>query len=142
MNAPRWMSELLGDIFEACVSDVNGRMSGFSYQWAKPANNHWGTWLIQLAPSVVEMSGGKDDGADIFDFVDVDLLALPKCLDEVESFTYDPDHGQEPRITLVGRKGKRDVVVEIYIEPFPDDEPTAVFDLNAGAWRDKRSEGG
>jgi hypothetical protein len=140
MTPPRWVGELLDRIFEACVNDVKGRMSGFSYRWAKPAENHWGTWLIQIAPSLVEMSGGKDDGAAIFDFMDVDLLALPKCLDEVESFSHDPDYGQEPRLTLVGRKGKRDVVVEIYFQPFPDDEPLEVFDFNSGAWRDKQSK--
>jgi hypothetical protein len=36
----------------------------------------------------------KDDGATGFDFVDVDLLALPQCLDEVETFAYDPDYGK------------------------------------------------
>ena len=55
-----------------------------------------GTWLLQIAPSVIEISGGKDDGSTGFDFVDVDLLALPKCLDEVESFDYDPDYGEGP----------------------------------------------
>jgi hypothetical protein len=41
MKPPRWISELVDDIFEACVSEVKGRMSGFSYQWARPADNHW-----------------------------------------------------------------------------------------------------
>jgi hypothetical protein len=53
------------------------------------------------------MAGGKDDGASGFDFVDLDLLALPKCLDKVEFFAYDPDYGDEPHLTLIGRKGKR-----------------------------------
>jgi hypothetical protein len=142
MKPPRWISELFDDIFEACVSELKGRMSGFSYQWARPADNHWGDWLLRIAPSLVEMSGGKDDGAAAFDFVDVDLLSLPKCLDEVEFFAYYPDSGEEPHLTLIGRKGKRDVVVEIYFQPFPDEEPRAVFDFNSKSWRDKPSERG
>ena len=115
-------------------------MSGFSYRWAKPEDNQWGTWLLQVAPSVIEISGGKDDGGTGFDFVDADLLALPKCLDEVESFDYDPDYGEEPHLTLAGTKGGHEVVVEIYFAPFEDDEPSTVFDVNVGGWRDKQED--
>jgi hypothetical protein len=135
---PDWLEELLGSACEACVDDVKGRMSGLSCRWATPQDNSWGAWLLQIAPSVVEISGGKEDGSTGFDFVDVDLLALPKCLDEVESFAYDPDYGEEPRLTLAGTKGGREVVVEVYFEPFDDDKPTTVFDANFGGWRDKQ----
>ena len=63
-----------------------------------------------------------------------------KCLDEVESFAYDPDYGDRPRLRLVGKKGKREVVVEVFFEPFEGDEPTTVFDVNAGGWRNRRSD--
>src|ERR1700739_4074318 len=105
MTPPEWLEKLVGAVCEACVSDVKGRMSGFSYRWAEPENNSWGTWLLEIAPSVIEIAGGKDDGATGFDFVDVDLLALPKCLEEVESFDYDPDYGEDPHLTLAGKKG-------------------------------------
>src|SRR5438876_8367336 len=140
MHPPKWLEELLSSVCSACVSDVNGRMSGFSYRWAKPGDNQWGTWLLEIAPSVLEIAGGKDDGATGFDFVDVDLLALPKCLEEVESFTYDPDYGERPHLTLVGKKGKREIVVEVYFEPFEDAGPESVFDVNDGSWREKRSD--
>jgi hypothetical protein len=140
MRPPKWLQELVGEVCDACVSDVKGRMSGFSYRWSEPDENSWGTWLLQVAPSVIEIAGGKDDGATGFDFVDADLLALPKCLDEVESFAYDPDYGERPRLTLVGTKGKHEVVVEVYFEPFDDDEPQTVFDVNLGGWREKGTE--
>jgi hypothetical protein len=69
--------------------------------------------------------------------VDADLLALPACLDDVESFTYDPDYGENPHLTLVGKKAAREVVVEVYLAPFDDDEPSTVFDANSVSWRDK-----
>ena len=140
MKLPKWLGQVLDSICEACVSDVKGRMSGFGYRWAKPEDNAWGTWLLLLAPSVIEIAGGKDDGATGFDFVDVDLLAVPKCLDEVESFSYDPEYGDEPHLTLVGKKGKRDLVVEIYFIPFEDAEPDTVFDVNSGGWRQKATD--
>ena len=140
MKLPAWTEELLGCVCAACVNDVKGRMSGLSYRWAKPQDNSWGMWLLQIAPSVLEISGGKEDGATGFDFMDVDLMVLPKCLAEVESFAYDPDYGEEPHLTLMGKKGKREVVVEIYFEPFDDDEPSTIFDVNLGGWREKETE--
>ena len=142
MRRPRWREELLDAVCEACVSDVKGRMSGFSYRWSKPRDNAWGTWLLVIASSVIEFAGGKDDGAAGFDFVDVDLLALPTYLDEVESFTYDPDYGGDPHLILTGKKRNREVVVEIYFAPFEDDEANTVFDVNAGYWREKRTDEG
>jgi hypothetical protein len=135
---PKWLEDLIGSVCDACVSDVKGRMSGLSYRWSKPEDNSWGTWLVQIGPSVIEIVGGKDDGDTGFDFVDVDLLALPKCLDDVECFVYDPDYGGESHLTLAGKKGKREIVIEIYFEPFEDDEPQTIFDVNAGGWRGKR----
>ena len=137
MKHLKWLEELVGSVCDACVSDVKGRMSGFSYRWARPEDNQWGTWLLQIAPSVIEIVGGKDDGDSVFDFVDVDLLGLQLCLDEVETFAYDPDYGDEPHLTLTGKKGKREVVVEIYFESFVDDETQVVFDVNFGGWREK-----
>src|SRR5436190_8882278 len=134
MTPPQWLDQLLDSVCDACVNDVKGRMSGFSCRWSKPNDNAWGTWLLSIAPSVIEFAGGKDDGATGFDFVDVDLLALPKCLDEVESFSYDPDYGNDPHLLLVGKKGKHEIVVEIYFKPFEHDDPQTVFDANKGSW--------
>ena len=79
MQLPTWMEELLDGVCAACVNDVKGRMSGFSCRWAKPKDNSWGLWLLIIAPSVLEISGGKDDGATGFDFMDVDLLRCPSA---------------------------------------------------------------
>ena len=140
MKNPKWLEELVDSVCEACISDVKGRMSGFSYRWSKPEDNAWGTWLVRIAPSVIEIAGGKDDGSTGFDFVDIDLLALPQCLDAVESFSYDPDYGSEPHLTLAGKQGKREVVVEVYFAPFVDEEANTIFDVNFGGWRHKRMD--
>jgi hypothetical protein len=139
MKPPRWISELFDEVAATCVDEIKGRMSGFSWQWSKPQDNACGTWLLQIAPASMEITGGNDDGAIVFDFMDVDLMALPNCLDEVQSFTHDPDYGREPHLALIGRKGRRDVVVEIYLQPLPDDEPTTVLDVNCGTWGENPS---
>jgi hypothetical protein len=112
-------------------------MSGFSYRWSKPDENTWGIWLLQVAPSVIGISGGKDDGTQGFDFVDADLLALPQCLDGAESFAYEPDYGRRPCLTLVGKRGQHEVAIEVFFEPFDDDPPQAIYDVNSGGWREK-----
>ncbi|HZZ78314.1 MAG TPA: hypothetical protein VFE62_07335 [Gemmataceae bacterium] len=140
MRTPKWLDEVINTVCYACISDVKGRMSGFSYRLSKPQDNSWGIWLLMIAPSVIEIAGGKNDGATGFDYVDVDLLAMPQCLDQVESFTYDPNFGDEPHLTLTGKKGKREIVIQIYFEPFDDDEPETIFDVNMGGWRDKRPD--
>jgi hypothetical protein len=140
MTPPPWLQKLFSAVCHACVCDVKGRLSGFSFRWSRPDENAWGAWLLVLAPAVLEILGGEEDGAMGFDFVDVDLVALPRCLDAVESFCYDPDYGDNPRLRLVGQKGKRDVVIEVSFAPFADDEPDTVFDVNQGSWREKRPD--
>jgi hypothetical protein len=140
MKLPKWLAELLDSLCAACVSEEKGRLSGFSCRCAKPRDNAWGMWLVQIAPAVLEIAGGRDDGTTGFAFLDVDLLALPLCLEEVESFAYDSDYGEVPRLRLVGQKRGRQVVVEIYFEPFEGDEPKTVFDVTLGGWRDKQAD--
>jgi hypothetical protein len=140
MQLPGWLDDLLDAVCTACVCEVKGRLSGFSYRWASPEQNPWGAWLLQIAPVVLEIAGGPEDGATGFDYVDVDLLALPQCLEEVESFTYDSDFGAEPRLLLVGKKRQHAVVIEVYFAPFADDQPRTVFDVHRGGWRDRRTD--
>jgi hypothetical protein len=46
----------------------------------------------------------------------------------------------EPHLTLEGKKGEREIVVEVYLTPFEDDEPGTVFDVNFGGGRDKQED--
>ena len=46
--------------------------------------------------------------------------------------------GEEPRLTLAGKKGRREIIVQVYFAPFADAEPEMVFDVNRGGWREKR----
>lgn len=81
MRCPKWLDEIIGSVCDACICDVKGRMSGFFYRLSKPEGNSWGAWLLMIAPSVVEISGGKNDGATGFDFFGLSgfLLLLGKA---------------------------------------------------------------
>jgi hypothetical protein len=59
MKSPKWLEKVIGCVGAACINDVKGRMSGLSYRWSKPEDNSWGTWLVMIAPSAIEIAGGK-----------------------------------------------------------------------------------
>lgn len=140
-DVPSVLQNVVDDACWASVSEVKGRMSGFSLRLV--FDESWPAWIIQLAPEPGELVGGEDDGAKIFDHVDIDLLALPRCVDDVESFSFDPGmpHLEEgPHVQLVGTKQECHVVVQIYLYPFRDDSTGWVFDANQGQWRPPKGD--
>jgi hypothetical protein len=143
MAIPKWIKSQVDAICEACVIPVKGRMSGFEWRVFAPKENAWGSWLVEIAPEQLELvEQGPDDGAEIFDPVDIDLLALPQTFsEEVESFVYDPGSpDEEPHIIICGKVAKRDLVVVIFFQPFEDATAQTVVDFNnkGGGWRPKR----
>jgi hypothetical protein len=36
MKIPKWLEELASFVCDTCISDVKGRMSGFSSRWSRP----------------------------------------------------------------------------------------------------------
>jgi hypothetical protein len=114
-------------------------MTGFSIYWSKPSDNGWGVWLVDVAPASIELVGGANDGQTVFDPVDVDLLTLPGALDSTAVCAYHPATPDESaHFVLEGVKGKREVVIRIWLEPFEDDEPTVVYDVCGKCWRPRR----
>jgi hypothetical protein len=51
-----------------------------------------------------------------------------------------PYSGERPHLILAGKKGKQEVTVEIYFDPFDDDKPSTVFDVNFGGWRENLTD--
>jgi hypothetical protein len=46
-----------------------------------------------------------------------------------------------PHLSLAGKRSEQEVVVQIFFEPFEDDDPQTIFDVNRGGWRDKGTDG-
>src|SRR5262245_40143908 len=84
--ADDWLGSLIDIVCRCLISDVKGRMSPLSHRTYAPDENGIGTWLVHIAPANGQVVGGKDDGEEIFDPIDADLLELGKVLDDTESF--------------------------------------------------------
>ncbi len=52
-------------------------------------------WFVCLYPALVEIVGGKSDGAVWFSWRDLDILALQKAFDDVTAFSWLPDSDDE-----------------------------------------------
>jgi len=142
MKRRKWSDKLVERVCLACVSDVKGRMSGFTYRLSPPDDNGWGVWLLEVAPELLELvERGPHDGDGIFDLVDIDLLELPRALTVVESFAYDPGSPDElPHIVLTGNYKKREVTVRVFFQPFDDTEAERVYDAVNNCWREKKGD--
>lgn len=139
MAMPKWLKVVIESVCHSCVGEDRERTTGFSLRWSKPSANSWGVWLVDLAPEPVELVGGADDGDEVFDLVDVDLLAMPHALDSAEVFAYQSASPREPaHFLLAGIQAGRELTVRLWLEPFADDEPTLVYDVCARRWRPKR----
>ena len=125
--------------FNACIDDVKGRATGFAFRFLHDEPED--TWIIQIAPEPGELVGGKDDGEQVFDPIDVDLLKLPACFDFVGAYDYDPGEpqfDQGPNVRLVGDKDGQRIAIQINLAPFRDAEANWIFDTNRGEWREPR----
>ena len=125
--------------FKTCIDIVKGRMTGLCFRLLHDEPED--TWIIQIAPDPGELVGGRDDGEQIFDPIDIDLLTLPACLDFVGAFSYDPGTphlAQGPNIRLVGDKEGQRIAIQINLFPFADADASWVFDSNRGEWRAPR----
>jgi hypothetical protein len=131
-----WLRPLIEDVCRCLISDVKGRMSPLSHRTYAPDENAIGTWLIHVAPANGQVVGGKDDGEEIFDPIDADLLELGKVLDDTESFVFNPGgHTEKPHFWLSGRKHEEEVTIQIFLYPFDEEDPSWSIDINQGTWK-------
>ena len=88
---------------------------------------------LLIAPDLVEMVGGPDDGAECFPSITVRLLELLELFDEVLGATWNTQHRE---LNVDGKIGGKDVSVTIQREPFEDVEK-ARFVFEEGVLRAK-----
>jgi len=124
---PQWLYDLIGDVID-CIecsmcSPPDDLLSMCIYEDESIAE---GFMVVEMAPSVGEIYGGKDDGKTISSSPRIRLGELSKMFDfemedgEGESFVYAPGDDREgDRIEMWGEN----VLMKIFLAPFPDDEP-------------------
>jgi hypothetical protein len=71
--------------------------------------------MVEIAPERLELvDQGPIDGAEVFDPVRVDLLALSQAFCEPESFEYDPGSPDgELQIRICGKVGEQGLVASL-----------------------------
>lgn len=132
----RWPDSLIDRICDCLVCEIKGRMSPLTFKVRSPDENSLGTWLIAIAPASGQLIGGKDDGSEIFDPIDADLLKLSNLLDETETFSFDSGSASEgPHLCLDGLSDGKKTTVQIFFAPFDESDPSWSLDVNQGTWK-------
>lgn len=131
-RTPRWLAKLINGVLEACAC---GRVTGYDLYWTTPRENRTGQWHVELAPELVEVMGGPDDGASTYDPVSVDLLALQRCFTSLEACSYCGDHSPEgAALHVAGKVGRREVLVDVHLQPFEEAEASVATDDSGNYW--------
>jgi hypothetical protein len=104
-----------------------------SLEWQSPGALSWRfhedeNWL-RLAPSVVELVGGADDGESVYPFFSLHLSHWIEIFDRRPEMIWNT-MGNE--FSLEGKINDEDAWVTFSREPFDDEEPQDVLDPNGG----------
>jgi hypothetical protein len=137
--------ELVQDIFDCCMCPVNGRESGFDFDWYHDGNfaDEGEIYpVFMIAPSIGEIVGGADDGQEIYDFIDINLAALIGLFDTKDT-NFECLYVPETRDTIPGTKASPAHIavhtsklgVRIFFEPLPGARAAWVFDTTINGWR-------
>ena len=130
MSTQNCMPDWVQSLFETIASTIE--FKGIAYMeglYSEPDETAWGINLLEMAPSLIELSGtGSDDGEQVYSIIhNFDLLAAEDGFDEVEGLAFGIENNGCPCITIEGKVGGREVVVLIYAEPFEDGEISEVI---------------
>ena len=90
-------------------------------------------WL-RVAPSPVEVVGGVDDGQSIYPFYSLQMSVLVELFDEPPEIFWDTMSNE---LSVEGQIDGEDAWITFSSEPFVDDEPEDVLDLNGGIRKKK-----
>lgn len=77
--------------------------------------------LMIIAPSLLEMVGGRNDGEEIYSFFNLDVGELVEVFDEPPVIYWST---REQMVSLEGRIGGEDAWLQIRSLPFDDEEPS------------------
>ena len=86
-----------------------------------------------LSPGIQEISGGPDDGAEVFPFYTLQVSAFAELFDEPPEIQWDNRHNE---LSIEGKIGGDDACLVFCREPFDGDKPRAIIDPDGGI-RDK-----
>lgn len=121
----RWIEKFLDQLDTAIEWQSPGTMS-----WRFHEDENW----LRLAPSLVELVGGADDGEAVYPFFSLHFLNLMGIFDELPEMSWD---GMNNEFSVEGKIDGDDAWITISREPFEDEEPEDVFDSQGGIRKKK-----
>jgi hypothetical protein len=106
-----WIARAI-ERFDTCLElNSPGGMS-----WRFVEDDH----LLIIAPSTIEMVGGRDDGESIFPSFHLDVGDLAGVFDEPPQISWST---REQTVSLEGKIAGKDAWIEVQSEPFNDEGP-------------------
>ena len=84
---------------------------------------------LMLAPGVQEISGGPDDGAEVYPFYTLDVSAFVEIFDEPPEMHWD---NMRNEFSMEGKIGGEFAWIVFCREPFDGDKPREIIDPDGG----------
>lgn len=84
---------------------------------------------LTLAPALLEMLGGADDGQAVYPFYSLDVSSFVEIFDEPPSTVW---NGMTNELSMEGKIDGDDAWIIFQREPFDDDEPQDVVEPDGG----------
>jgi hypothetical protein len=115
-----WVEKVLDQLDQSLEWQSLGKLS-----WRfDEEDNH-----LRLAPALMEMSGGADDGQEVYPFYSLDVSSLIEVFDKPPSMSWSTMTNE---FSLEGPIGGNDSWITFCRDPFDDDEPQDMVDPDGG----------
>jgi hypothetical protein len=121
----RWVEKVLDQLDQSLEWQSPGALS-----WRLHEDEHW----LRLAPSVVELVGGADDGEAVYSFFSLNVSHLIEIFDQLPEMLWNI---MSDEFSLEGKINGEDAWITFSRKPFDDEEPQDVLDPNGGIRKKK-----
>lgn len=121
----RWVEKFLDKLGEAVELQSPGTIS-----WCFNEEENW----LRVAPSLVEIVGGADDGESVYPLYSLQMSILIESFDELPEMLWDTMNNE---LSVEGKIDGDEAWITFSKEPFDDDEPQDVIDPNGGIRKKK-----
>jgi hypothetical protein len=116
----RWVEKVLDQLDQSLEWQSPGALS-----WRFHEDENW----LRLAPSVVELVGGADDGESVYSFFSLNISHLIEIFDQLPEMLWNT---RSDEFSLEGKINGEDAWITLSREPFDDEEPQNVLDPKGG----------
>ena len=116
----KWVQKALNQLDRALEWSSLGKIS---WRYAQEES------CLTLAPALLEVVGGADDGEAVYPFYSLEVSAFGEVFDEPPSTLW---NGMTNELSMEGRIGGDNAWIIFRREPFDDDQPQDVVEPDGG----------